>query len=409
MEKLFQSYDLSEIEDIVKKAKEAYNKGDYESAMRFLDEAVIALEGAKKVTPLILSVTWTEEEYMEYFIQNHIDRILPPLTKEQIQFVINDEDMKPRSLKLFNNVTNSITQLERDLNTHHDINIIYSDYNRFRSSVITEYQLVQEIRRKFEPVFDAFIQKYIEFDVYDKCKGKKDNAVDDVRKNIKKVYLSLGGWLSTKQSWEDFKNSYLVYVDEITDRYKQDYINIVGEPPVWYKNQIEDYEKVPVDDRVWLAESCAERVKHISPDTFVVIYNYPVHHKINEEYVYTLMWRENEIDAFCLDDYSLRSFVSVVEFSTRPEFWNKDKELWIGQTGNSMDGHYCDNLPDKCIVASIDYAQNKGLEGYCLYFGNRLHTKDFKPTPAFFTYKKIIEEVCNNTINAKVNAYGEVL
>jgi len=52
-----------------------------------------------------------------------------------------------------------------------------------------------------------------------------------------------------------------------------------------------------------------------------------------------------------------------------------------------------DNLAEKYIIASVYIAQSKGMNGYLLYESQNLHTKDFKKTPAFYVYKKIIEEV----------------
>jgi len=46
-EKQSQGYDVTEAEELAKKAKQAYDKGDYESANKLLDDAFMALETAK--------------------------------------------------------------------------------------------------------------------------------------------------------------------------------------------------------------------------------------------------------------------------------------------------------------------------------------------------------------------------
>lgn len=73
---------------------------DYETALRSLNEAIIALERAKKAAPVMLPSIWTEGEYREYFIQDYVDPVIPPLTKGQMQLVIKDESVKQKSLKL---------------------------------------------------------------------------------------------------------------------------------------------------------------------------------------------------------------------------------------------------------------------------------------------------------------------
>lgn len=61
MEKLYQSYNLSDAEDIALKAKEAYEKGDYESANEFLDQAFTALKSAKRIITTVYVPSYTQK------------------------------------------------------------------------------------------------------------------------------------------------------------------------------------------------------------------------------------------------------------------------------------------------------------------------------------------------------------
>ena len=476
MEKLYQGYDLSEVEDVAKKAKEAYNKGDYESAMGFLDEAIIALERAKKAAPIMLPVTWTEEEYTEYFIQNFLNLALPPLTKEQIQQVISDKNLKKKTVKglknaqeyyadknvetiklgslageiekaleAVSNVTNSITRLRKDVNAHKDIEVIHADYNMLRLTLIQEYQVQQELRKKFEPVYDTFIRKYrpeeyhpmkfsvtantasywgpawkpteeiveeidllsellvdsirfdLMFDVWQQNEDVVDVIVEEIRNNGKDVYIAFYGgetWRDNPYSWADFKNVYLENLERAVRKYQPEYVNLLGEAPDFNKPMVKEH--VPEEEWVGFVEECAKAVKTIKPDCFVIVDTIP--HPDGDKFFNLLMSHENKIDAIGIDPYSLKELVERGEYALT-HWTNKDKELWIGQTWENSHGKYFYNVSEKFIIGSVYWAERNDMKGYCLFFGHRLHTKDFEPTPAFFTYKMVIEEVHNNTIS----------
>ena len=500
-EKLYQGYNLSEAEDIAKKAKEAYNKGDYESAMRFLDEAIIALEKAKKAAPIMLPVTWTEEEYTEYFIQNFLNLALPPLTKGQMQLIIDDKSLKQKTVKelkgaqahytdkdvetiklgslagekekaleAVSNVTNSITQLRRDINADKNVDVIHSDYNMLRSALIQEYQLQQDLRKKFEPVYDAFIRKYrpeeyhpVKFSVYINYPSyeyiykhstgeiinqvsivsktgvdmiridilydmflnndtetiqKLDRAVEEIRKQNKGVYIAIYGekesftgnpdsetWKGHfgSMEWPLWRQTYLDQVRTIMIRYNPEYVNLLGEAPSWMQAQVS--ELVTVDQWVELTEEAASLVKQLNPSTYVVVDTalpHPFNNHANIRWYKQLVARDNEIDAFGLDIYGLQGFQYYKENEDLLQIAKEYKrDIWIGQTWDDIHGKYFCNVSEKFITGSVYWAESNDIKGYGLFFGHRLHTKDFEPTPAFFTYKMVIEEVHNNTISTQ--------
>lgn len=509
-EKLYQGYDLSEAEDVAKDAKEAYNMGDYESAMKFLDEAIIALERAKKVTPVMLPVIWTEGEYMNYLIQNTVAPVIPPLTKEQMQLVINDERFKQKSLKglkvaleyydekrdknaksgllrgekerafeTIDNITSAITQLKRDINMKKkNIDVIYEDYNKFRSSVIQEYQLRQELRKKFEPMYDAFIHRY-EPEIYHSVKfgilsesaslgsyyvsnetdtleyilkeidmlsetgadhiiiwinyqfwidqdddpsngiqqdyesiHKIDRAVERIRKNNKKVYFCLGGvgrWYNGfprgdpryvgngNVDFETWKRMYLGSEDQpgmvetIVRRYDPDYVAIV-EPTVEMAAQVRGIR--PASDWIEVTRRAADIVKEISPDRVVVVHNIMRREPPDLEFFEGVTNIEN-VDVIGFDVFGLAGFPTIEE-TFLPYLEGKEKEFWIAEAWNDVNGKYLDRLDDKYIIASVYYAQYANMTGYNIIYGRHVHTRDFEKTPAFFAYKDVIEEVRSN-------------
>lgn len=252
----------------------------------------------------------------------------------------------------------------------------------------------------------------------DKTISKIDRAVQEIRNRGKKVYLALYGvenWMqggSTKDTigkgkvdFDTWKKMYLGtegepgMVETIVSRYNPDYVNLVGEGTWWMQSQINEIRSA--SDWGKVALKAAKKVKEISPDTFVVvdtipsteiIYD-PKNNKIDHLNFFKILMAGNNIDAVGIDSFDIYALESINDML--PER-NKSKELWIGQTWDSVRGEYKDSLADKYIIASVYYAQSNKMNGYNLFFGKNLHTKDFEKTPAFYTYKQVIEEVRNN-------------
>jgi hypothetical protein len=99
------------------------------------------------------------------------------------------------------------------------------------------------------------------------------------------------------------------------------------------------------------------------------------------------------IAVFGINPYSLRQ---ILFFDNSLQY--EGKEFWITETWDDSTGKYLDNLADKYIIASTNYAQSNEFSGYNIFYGNNLHTKDFNKTPAFYTYKRVIGEVRNNSV-----------
>ena len=65
-----QGYDVSEVERWIEKARDAFEKGDYETASEMLDKAIEALKRAKKIPqfpfPVVKSNSWITDPITLY-------------------------------------------------------------------------------------------------------------------------------------------------------------------------------------------------------------------------------------------------------------------------------------------------------------------------------------------------------
>ena len=185
-EKLYQGYDLSEVDVYAVGAKNAYSKGNYEKAIKILDDAFIKLEKAKIAIPAEIPRLWPTERYREFYIQKYINPVLPHLTMAEMESVVKEADTKKltelkeyctkrrekissselsaedkkRALDIIDTICYLIDVLKRDIDTGQDIDIIYEDYNELKYEVIKAAVFVQEMREQTNPVYDAFISTY---------------------------------------------------------------------------------------------------------------------------------------------------------------------------------------------------------------------------------------------------------
>lgn len=189
-------------------------------------------------------------------------------------------------------------------------------------------------------------------------------------------------------------------VETVVKRYDPDYVNLAGGGTWWMQSQINEIR--PASDWVDVTLDVANIVKGLSPDTFVVvdtivstdtIFDPP--ERIDHLNFFIGLMNGKNIDAVGLDIFGgAHSFEYMDKMLPH---WNRDKELWIGQTWNDVAGKYIGKPDDKYIIAMVYYAQHSGLSGVNLFFGKILHTKDFEKTAAFYTYKGVIEEVRSST------------
>lgn len=468
-EKALQGYDLSDAMKLIEKAKEAYDEGDYEAALKFLNEAIESLKKAEKFSSIELQGNWTADDYLEnrlpsvlleqYLKTENINETtleMIYIKSSEAQTILRNQEKKmtnQEAKNLLNRIMNEIDLTIEDISsiekkdeiTQQDKEIIISHLKKIRSYIVQEFRIQYENRIKEEWKYDVFIEEYkpkeyhpmkfsvtansasywgpawnptekilkeidllselpvdsirfdLMFDVWQQNEDVVDVIVKEIRDNGKDVWINFCGgetWREEPYSWNDFKKVYLENLEHAVRKYQPEYVGVVNEGSGFLAEMVK--EKVPEEEWVSFAEECAEVVKSIKPDCFVLVNTVP--HPEGDRFFEMLMNHDNRIDAIGIDPYSLKELEERGEYALA-HWSNKDKELWITETWCTWDGRYPDHLCDKYIVASVYYAQTKGFNGYNLFDAHNLHTQNFKiikesyKTPAFYAYKDVIEEV----------------
>jgi hypothetical protein len=256
-------------------------------------------------------------------------------------------------------------------------------------------EIIEEIDLLGELPVDS-IRVDLMFDVWQQNEAVVDAIVKEIRGNGKDVWINFVGgetWRENPYSWSAFQEVYLENLKSAVSRYQPDYVGVANEGPDFLATMVT--EQVSEEEWVRFAEECAEVVKSIKPDCFVLVNTIP--HSEGDKFFELLMSRDNKIDAIGIDPYSLKELEERGEYALT-HWTNKDKEIWITETWCTWDGSYPNHLCDKYIPASVYYAQTRGFHAYNLFDAHNLHTNDFKiingsyKTPAFYAYKNVIEE-----------------
>lgn len=183
-EKASQGYDLSEAVKSIEKAKEAYDKGDYEVALKFLDESIESMERAEEVPSIELPGNWTVDDYIEnvlptvcteiflssadmYINKTTAERLRKNLESMQMRLKEQQGKIEDRETEnLIGLVNREITKTTRDISkikgevTRQDMDTIISDLEKIREYLVEVLRKQQKDRMKDEWVFDVFINKY---------------------------------------------------------------------------------------------------------------------------------------------------------------------------------------------------------------------------------------------------------
>jgi len=261
-------------------------------------------------------------------------------------------------------------------------------------------EIVKEIDLISELPVDS-IRFDLMFDVWQQNEDVVDTIIKEIRDNGKKIWINFCGgetWRENPYSWNDFKRIYLENLEHVVREYKPEYVGVANEGPGFLAEMVK--ERVSEEEWVRFAEECAKKVKSIKPDCFVFVNTIP--YSDGDRFFDLLMDHDNEIDVIGIDPYDLKELEERGEYALA-HWSNKDKELWITETWCTWDGSYPTHLCDKYIVASLYYAQTKGFNGFNIFYGQNLHTQNFKiikesnKTPAFYTYEELIEEVRGKT------------
>ncbi|MDD5686276.1 MAG: hypothetical protein PHE88_00385 [Elusimicrobia bacterium] len=321
-----------------------------------------------------------------------------------------------------------------------DANILYNDYLQVKEKRINIIPLERTLRAKYlTSEYKAFIEKYapgnyhpmkfaVQFDPpsYDNIKdsavtleyirneidmgsntgvdiirldvfytwfkdnnteiiNKTDTAVEQIRKNNKKFCLDIRGlkeW-DTPTTLENYKDICLQEIEALIPRYMPEYVIVANEPYGWTGTRVSGSPSV--DEWINVISVLSKRVKQLLPQCIVInsiCSNDPT-------VLFQKLSLVESIDVIGLNPYVLSGYKDWIESKILPN--RNNKKLWIGETWDNA-GQYLDSLAEDYIKATIYFAQKNNFDGYVLFYGRNLHTTDFKETPAFYAYKKAIQE-----------------
>ncbi|MEZ7890488.1 MAG: hypothetical protein QMC67_01950 [Candidatus Wallbacteria bacterium] len=180
--------------------------------------------------------------------------------------------------------------------------------------------------------------------------------------------------------------------------FKPKYATIIKEPFIDFQEQIN--ETVPVELWLGCVSDFAAEISKKSPGTIIVIEN-----TLSSEADYDLFQKFQKIKpsnvAFGALIYSLKDMFSYNQYI---KMCKVSKDTIVAEFWDSV-ALYIDEYADDFIYLVYRYALNKKMKLINLAYILNLHTYDFKPTPAFYTYKHIIsmafmEGICKKGIKS---------
>jgi len=256
-----------------------------------------------------------------------------------------------------------------------------------------------------EPFKADILRIDLYYDAWLNNDAKRIKTIDKIIRHIgeKKYALMIADasaeqYQRKKMSWNEFRTTYLTRVRTLTEKYKPEYYVIVKEI-TWY-DKIGNLEKKPSTEQ-WadLTKELARTVKEISPNTKVAVGFVPQNEK---EYFYKVS-EMKDVDILGFDvydkDWSLPATEELSKYAK-----SKGKELWMLETWlhylPSTGKSWKKEIDAKWIKAMVYFSQNNGFQGYVPFFAGHFFSYSEKQiegiTPAFNSYKSVIEEVRNN-------------
>lgn len=242
--------------------------------------------------------------------------------------------------------------------------------------------------------------------VYLNHKSRFDNAIANVRKSDKELYLIGFGAYNVK-SFADYKAESVYYAKKLASEYKPEYYVVVSEPTTMAKGKIWRAE-ASVEAWTELVKEACDAVKEASPSTKCVATT----HGLEGEYSRAF----SKIDS--LDVIGLNPLIATeVEEQILPqiEVAKADgKEVWFEQCWLTLQSHetffmpWREPLDAKYIEAISLFAQKHGVSGMTPFFSlkyigyfqktdspsimmNAIKTN--QRTEVFYVYREIIKEV----------------
>ena len=238
---------------------------------------------------------------------------------------------------------------------------------------------------------------------------RHDEIIKQIRSDGIKLMLADRGatrFTKNKVTWEHFKQQHLKHTRIFMERYKPDYYVVVKEP-IWYMD-FDPMISTVTTPEMWyeLASKACDIVKEINPETKCAIAVYPSGRE--EKEFFTLTANISNLDIMGVDCYD-KNDLKVVTNDLIP-LAPKNKEIWMLESWNGGGGSYLQpwkkDEDAEWVKNSVYYSQNNNFKGYISYYPlhfssyTKLRGVDWSQrTPAFYTYKEVIEEVNKNKDN----------
>lgn len=476
-EKKAQGYEVTEAEEIVRKAKQAFDRKDYKMANKFLDNAFEALGRAKiPIAPV------PKEVYAKMCKEQAVDSRFPEISRDEFQdTIVTKKDLvyslvdeyeqriisqkqqilyqwdeyftgAPSELRgeyedfVNNEIIPSFGDFAEDLEKNNDIDTLYNDYNNIRNTLIDDIYRIQRIRRYAKPKYDEMLQKYkpesyrpmlfiavfskpiatsdlssllkevdflsrigvdaIRVNIFSEIlsnpesKTKLDAVISRIRENGKEVKLKTNGkqsWLYNPVSFEVYTEGVKSDIDKVMSLYHPDYISLSPEPYGFATRMIIDGERVPVNDWINAISELSAEAKRIDPEVKTEAVTVGCRGKQVELFDTLVCGDLPDLDIVAIQPYMI-SGLKAAE-GRFPLKCATNKEIIIGETWDMRLGYYYDEFADEYIRISVYYAQTHNLSAYTLFFTRNLHDESYNPTPAFYAYKSVIEEVKSQSVD----------
>lgn len=241
--------------------------------------------------------------------------------------------------------------------------------------------------------------------------NKLDNIIAYGRSKNLKVYIGVYGmekWLASfakivtlyrkggggAASWDEFREMYTGETIYLMNRYKPDYIMIMGEARQNIGNQVNSER--PVSDWLAYTKELAAKIKGISPNTKIVL-NEVIRSKASlssVDYVEAIMKdNDSNIDIIGIDPYEFDELREEISTSTRlAKQYKWHGELWVGET--NILHPKGDDYQGKYFETAIDLARENNFTGFVVFYFRDIQVvtesrgimrNDFSKKPAYLT------------------------
>lgn len=386
-EKQLQGYNLTEAEDLEKKAKQAYDEGDYEGANKLIDKAIFLIEKAE--IPLKVP-----SEYQNSY--NEINSLLD-------QKIIEWKPKEYHPMMFGAAIASGLRQVDKPVVQDGIRAQLDLFFNKLELDYVTIY---------FPP--EPFLTNDTEkIKVY-------DDIIQQLRNAGKPIVIS-DTEFAHSFTWDEFSKLHLEYIEIITRRYSPDYFFVTADPSSpWVSDNTDiiDWKSVTPQMVAELTRESCNIVKSISPSSKTGIgvggsfhrprEGYTIDDKPFETYLNEALEIDN-LDIWGAYEFTVLGLIRAendVKLAQR-----KGKEVWLLDTSllayreQTFGKPWKAPLDVKYVRASVYYVQNHDIKAWSWMFSglfysygegidiSDIHQVKINRTPLYYGYKEVIEQV----------------